>query len=85
MKLMYPSWNRQIVLIDKNNSFDHYGTLEIQKFHHPVAVLSRGANNMVLRAACRGGHTINSNIFVAEQASWLLPFDIDTLKLERCA
>ncbi len=80
---MLPSYNRQLVLIQNNGTSEDLANIVVHKFHHPISVLRQGPSNVVHSLACRGGQDVTSNQYIASKRTWTLPFNLNTLHLER--
>lgn len=81
-KMMLPSYHRQLVLLDQNTT-DHHHNIKVHRFHHPISIISNIGQNIAQKLACRDGSRLMTNYYKESKKSWITPFGVDSLDLER--
>ncbi len=72
--------NRQLILV-ANNWTNTVIDFKVNKFHHPVNLLTGNKEKSVQVLACRNGNKHIINIF--KSSAWILPYTTDIMAIER--
>ncbi len=68
-KIMLPSYNRQLVLLSTNSTTKDLD-VKVEKFHHPIILLSHNDKEIVQSLACRNGIRELTNYYKAVRKLW---------------